>query len=67
MFSQFLRLSKSRTEIYPLIAAVSFAVGMGTYASVQNMFFNSDVHWNPKERSQPRELNLPTPSSDLKE
>lgn len=52
MLSNFFKISRSKSEIYPLIGAVTFAVGMGTYCSVKNLFFNPDIKLDPKKRSK---------------
>ena len=67
MFSQFLYLSKSRPEIYPLIGAVSFAVGMGVFASTRSLLYNPDVKVNKTKRSNPIRFQLPEQDTLLKE
>lgn len=56
MFSQFIKVSRSRTEIYPLVGAVTFALGMGTVFSAKHLLFNPDIKVNRTTRSNPPTL-----------
>ena len=67
MCSQFLYLSKSRPEIYPLIGAVSFAVGMGVFASTRSLLYNPDVKVDQKKRSNPLQFEVPKQNKLFKE
>lgn len=43
MFSQFIKVSRTRAEIYPLLGAVTFALGMGGFYSFKQLIFNPNI------------------------
>lgn len=52
MLSSFFKNSRSKSDIYPLIGAVTFIVGIKTYYNIKTLFFNPDIKLDPKKRSK---------------
>jgi len=64
MFQTFLRLSKKRSEIYPLLGAVSVALGAGVFFSSKHLIGDPSLRFNPRTRSNQPSLRQP---EDLQE